>query len=76
MEGILFLCFQQPKLFCHSIVATLCIIFFLYKNFLKKTEFYFFQENLIDVKMNDNPFLDDSGSRYFELQLNTENIYR
>lgn len=24
--------------------------------------------------MNDNPFLDDSGSRYFELQLNTENI--
>lgn len=24
--------------------------------------------------MNDNPFIDDSGSRYFELELNTQNV--
>lgn len=45
--------------------------FFLSTWIFRKKPISFFQENLIDVKMNDNPFIDDSGSRYFELELNT-----
>lgn len=59
-----------------KIILSLNCCYFMYHFFLstwifRKKPISFFQENLIDVKMNDNPFIDDSGSRYFELELNT-----